>query len=265
MPSGLSPQFILRASLARKLKEVAKENAEALANGETIYRHNSVDGVRSSGELEIENLTWYQDYAEPGYSLRHDAKGILAANWNYFHRGVDDLLERAGFETEWSDEWTACDDCGKAVRTSGDCYSWQRFYAMTGRHECDTICFNCIDWKDYLKEVEDNASMAVPRRCNPAEHGYVRVSQPREYENGWREGMHDNPKAILAKLHAKGEDRIIFRIPETSQFYIKFETWQRAPSLESILFYCKLASADDFITDDNWDKAIKILESLQKD
>jgi hypothetical protein len=264
MPSGLSPQFILKASLARKLKEVAQENAEAIANGETIYRHNSVESMKAGGESEIENLTWYQDYAEPGYSKRHDAKGILAANWNYFHRGVDDLLERAGFEVEWSDEWTACAECGKAVRTSGDCYAWQRFYIL---HEDsgDIICLNCIDWKEYLLTIEDRAGAAVQRQCNPAEHGYMRVSAPRAYENGWHEGMNDNPKAILAKLHAKGEDRIIFRIPETSQFYIEFETWQRAPSLESILFYSKLASADDFITDDNWDRAIEILESLQKD
>jgi hypothetical protein len=227
MPSGLSPQFILRASLARKLKEVAKENAEAVAKGETIYRHNSVDSMKDSGESEIDSLTWYPDYAEPGYSLRHGEKGILAADWNYFHHRVDDLLEQAGFEVEWSDEWTACDDCGKAVRTSGDCYAWQRFYAMTRQDGCETLCFNCVDWKEYLRELEDNAPMAVPRRCNPAEHGYVRVSQPREYANGWHAGMNDNPKAILSALHAKGEDRIIFRIPEISQFYIEFETWQR--------------------------------------
>ncbi len=228
--SGLSPQYIMRASLARHLAEVAKEQADAIAKGETVYRHQSVDAQRSGGESEIECLGWSEDYAEPGYTAGE--RGVLTADWNYFHRDITDLLERAGFECEWSDEWTTCDDCGKLVRTSGDCYDWQPAYIT--QNDCATICLNCVDWAEYLESIEDNPRTACMRRCNPAKYGYVQISESGEYENGWHPGQTDNPKEIFAKLQAEGEEHLVFRISETSQFYIRFEVWQRAVTLERV-------------------------------
>lgn len=260
--SGLSPQFILRAALSKELKRVTKEYGEKLAKGERVYRHDTPESHKLSGESEIENLTWYPDYAEPGYSLSHGEKGILAADWNYFPRDVDKLLERAGFEVEWSDEWTDCSECGKAIRTSPDSYDFQKYWVW---QEDECVCLNCVDWPEYLKSIEDDASKAVVRECDPSKFGYVRVSQEREYENGWHPGQTDSPRVILDALHEKGEDRIIFRIPETSQFYIEFETWQRAPTLDNVMEYCKHATADNLITDDDWDSGIQILENLQRE
>ncbi len=70
---------------------------------------------------EIENVGLAGEYGEPGYS--NPKRGILFANWNKFCCEVTDLLERAGYEIERSDEWTTCGNCGVALRTSPDRYS----------------------------------------------------------------------------------------------------------------------------------------------
>lgn len=73
-------------------------------------------------QSEIENMGYASAYAESGYDT--PKRGILFANWNRFPRGFDSVLERAGYAVEWSDEWTTCEDCGKAYRTSPDSYGW---------------------------------------------------------------------------------------------------------------------------------------------
>jgi hypothetical protein len=205
--SGLSVQYIMRAALCR----------EPFCASEPNWKRTA--------ESEIENLTWYSDYAEPGYSMSHGDRGILAADWNYFPRDIRKILERAGYEIEWNDEWNACEDCGKAVRTSPDCYSYQPYYAIL--NDCKLYCLDCLNREEYLESIEDNSSAACFRAINPAEHGYTLLSDPGQYENGFHPGQNDNPVKILAELQARGKEHIVFRIPETSQFYITFEVWQR--------------------------------------
>lgn len=218
--SGLSPQFIMRASLARHIRDITRSD-----DGANTPNWQKPDYQKRSGESEIENLNWYQDYAEPGYRMSHGDRGILTADWNYFHRGITTLLERAGFECEWSDEWSSCEDCNKLVRTSGDCYQWQPYYVI--QNECELVCLDCVDWPNYLESIEDNPAKACMRKCNPAEHGYTLISESAEYENGFHPGQNDDPKKILAKLQEQGKEHIVFRISESSQFYITFEVWQK--------------------------------------
>jgi hypothetical protein len=80
-----------------------------------------------------------KEYAEPGYS--QPDKAILFANWNYFPRGIDTILENYGFAIEWSDEWSTCEDCGKAVRTNPDCWDWKPSFALVG--DCTLLCLDC--------------------------------------------------------------------------------------------------------------------------
>src|SRR5678816_1797897 len=107
------------------------------------------------------DIMFAKEYAEPGYT--NPEKGILFADWNdrttyrvdartFYSRysaeqfvkthevadpaiveqrddtmkRLSDLAEKAGYAVEWSDEWSTCDDCGKAVRTSPDSYGWKR-------------------------------------------------------------------------------------------------------------------------------------------
>jgi len=79
---------------------------------------------------------------EPGY----DDKPVVLGNWNSETRWdgekritvnnvmprIAKLLEKLGYEVEWEDEWTTCEDCGKATRSQPDSYSWQPSYAIIG-------------------------------------------------------------------------------------------------------------------------------------
>lgn len=100
----------MKASLSRYVAEIAKLDQSILSRWQTP------DAVKRSGESEIDDLQWVSEYAEPGYT--QPQKGILFANWNYFHCGIDTLLENYGFAIEWNDEWSTCEECNRAVRTS---------------------------------------------------------------------------------------------------------------------------------------------------
>ena len=90
-------------------------------------------------QSEIENIGFASEYAEPGYT--NPAKGILFADWNLFPRDIDRLLEFYGYEIGWSDEWSTCDNCGRAVRTSADCYSWSPSYTC---QDGEITCTDCL-------------------------------------------------------------------------------------------------------------------------
>lgn len=172
---------------------------------------------------EIENMGFAPGYAEPGYS--DPEKGILFADWNKFPKNFDRILERAGYEAEWSDEWCTCGDCGKAVRTSPDSYGWTSSYRIM--NECEVICLNCLDPVEYLESIEDNPNSSCPPDWNPADHGYVKHNG--DFETGFHPGQNDDPKKILKALHAEGKTGIVFRIASIGQFDVTWEAYYKAP------------------------------------
>jgi len=172
---------------------------------------------------EIDNVTWAPGYAEKGYD--DPKRGVLFANWNYFARGLDSILERAGYAIEWSDEWATCADCNRAVRTSGDSYFWQPSYIW--QNDCEIVCHDCADWASYLETIEDDPNKACMASIDPSVYGYVLISERNEFETGFHPGQTDDPSKVLAALRAKGHDRIVFRLSETSQFYSRWEVYKR--------------------------------------
>lgn len=87
--------------------------------------HDRADYLRQlerAAQLEVENMGYAVAYAESGYDS--PKRGILFANWNRFPSRLDSILEHAGYAVEWADEWTTCEDCGRAYRTSPDSYDW---------------------------------------------------------------------------------------------------------------------------------------------
>ncbi|GAG52478.1 unnamed protein product, partial [marine sediment metagenome] len=94
---------------------------------------NAAKTSQARSQLEEAQLC-FEGYAEPGYS-DPDSNVIAFGNWNAIteydgdkFQTIDDaparvasLLEKAGVELEWSDEWEFCGECGKAVRTKPDC------------------------------------------------------------------------------------------------------------------------------------------------
>lgn len=221
----MTPEYVLRKSLCRRAHCFSAHvpGKGYIGKGDTPESKPDYDRQREqSAKSEIDNLGYAPGFAEKGYD--EPRKGVLFANWNVFPSKIDDILERMGYSCEWSDEWTTCEDCGKAVRTSPDCYHWQPYYVLIG--ECSTVCLNCVNWTEYLESIEDKPDMACMAECDPREHGYTLISEPEEFESGFHPGQDDKPGVIAKRLWERGHKRLVFRIAETSQFYIRFEVWK---------------------------------------
>lgn len=165
-----------------------------------------------------------QGCTEPGY----DDKPVIMANWNNIPAKYFDHLEKHGFSCEWEDEWLVCDECYKAFRSSPDSYGWE-MYGYIGDGFC--VCGDCIDWEEYLQGMENEPTKAVScslfhSHRKEIESRYTLVQGG--FENGFHQGMDDDPKKILAKLLEKDTSgRYLFVISEQSQFYITFEVYKR--------------------------------------
>lgn len=144
----MTPQFIMRIGGALYLKSKLNDA------GQYVPQHpdakwDTLEYQQRSIESEIECLRWSPGYAEPGYT--DSKKGVLFANWNYFDNRTCNLLEKYGYETEWSDEWDQCENCQKAVRHSPDSYCWQPSFVLVG--ECTILCTKCF--KEMEETVEE--------------------------------------------------------------------------------------------------------------
>ena len=132
-------------------------------------------------------------------------------------------------EIEWSDEWTTCEDCGRALRTVADSYSWQSSGYVMG--ECQ-LCRDCVlaDADAYESELLNNPNTADTLEVDWAARGFRKLNDD-EYENGFHASMNDKPREI-AKLVPAGHD-YVFQIAEVSQFYLRFDCWIRAHEQET--------------------------------
>lgn len=189
-------------------------------------------------------------YAEPGYrSWKNDDQVIVFGNWNdkrYPRDGDAPLtkaetmpsrlaraLERAGCEIEWSDEWTTCGDCHRAMRTQADSYSWKMYGAFI-EDACEYLCADCLltDLENYVMPCINNPNNALTfvKAADLEGIGFVKwePSDPHTYESGWFEDMNDDPKQILpAILATLPTAQVVFMIDEASQFYIRFSAYVR--------------------------------------
>ena len=175
-------------------------------------------------------------YAEPGYT--DPDKCIVFGNWNPacgFSVPKEQqrrdpvaklarILEKCGCELEWEDEWTTCQECGKAVRTSPDSYGWTSYYRVL--NECELICLDCLDWADYLEGIEDNARQACPPEIKPADYGYIKVEET--FETGFHPGQTDDPAKVLKQLHEQGKSGVVFRLASKGQFDLTWEAYYKA-------------------------------------
>jgi hypothetical protein len=180
---------------------------------------------------------WTHDYVEPGYSTPD--RGILFGNWNTKQAyvqgkgyvGAEDtrpkrfaaIAEYAGYALEWSDEWSTCEDCGKAFRTSPDSYSWLPAYVTIG--DCSYVCHECVDWADYVEsELLNEVDKADTNDIDLASMGFTKWNDER-FESGFHPGQTDKPRDIVKRLPS-GHD-YVFQIDGKGQFDISFSVWIR--------------------------------------
>lgn len=132
-------------------------------DGSKVYdRADYLRQLERSAQSEVDNMGFAPDYAEPGYDT--PAKGVLFANWNCLPENLDRILERAGYAVEWSDEWTMCEDCQRAFRTSADSFCWSpagvymegsRDYSDPYQADSVSLCLDCLqEWAEGCRANE---------------------------------------------------------------------------------------------------------------
>jgi hypothetical protein len=174
-------------------------------------------------------LEWCESYGEKGYS--DPEKGILFANWNDVPKRIADYLEAAGFDLEWQDEWLISYSANKCYRTSPDSYGWSPYYLLNDWTNGEIIGGD---------EIEESEELALDYIYNYLlnDHHCINLFDIRgvldkegftlwnnyPFENGFFEGMNDNPKDIAKQLEAAGFD-FIFSDFDPSQFYCRFNVY----------------------------------------
>lgn len=179
------------------------------------------------------------DYAERGYCMDDENGIVVFANWNpprcrtgkmpaltreenRMPRAAE-ILERLGCEIEWSDEWTTCCDCGRAVRMQPDSYDWQPSYVVF--NDCEIVCENCVaeDPDEYFESLDGSTSRSHHiSAINPADHGYFPNDE--WFESGYHPWQTDDPGKIAGILESHGIGRFFFETA-SSQFYVSFRVW----------------------------------------
>lgn len=178
-------------------------------------------------------IEWCKDYAEPGYTTQTD-KGILFANWN--PRTFDNptkadqtmpriaaVAEYQGYELEWSDEWTTCCDCHRAVRTSADSYSWKpsHWWPEDGGLYCKECTLD--NPESYLEYLSGNPHACDTLDLDLTSHGYHQHNG--QFESGWYPGQNDDPQEIAKQLEHEGYKNFVFQIDRNGQFDTHWSVW----------------------------------------
>ena len=219
----MTPQYILQQSLCRAPHCAGPYELRGIEPKH--WPAGALESWRRSAESEIENMDWASEYGEPGYGPA-PKRGILFANWNYFPRNLDTLLERAGYAIEWSDEWAIVHETGRAYRTSPDSYGWQPsiVFGEDGYEFCRDDVEDYID--QYIEHLVDSPRHADSFGVNWTKHGFTNLNGT--FESGWHPGQNDDPEKILAEYQAKFPDKeFLFQIPSVGQFDIEFTIWGR--------------------------------------
>ena len=103
------------------------------------------DGSRLDAVLRVmvadPNATYY--VGRTGTERERTDVPVIVADWNRIPADLANRVEADGFEVDWCDQVYGCDDCGHAVTTEPDCWTWTPSYAWDG--DCTIRCFACIE------------------------------------------------------------------------------------------------------------------------
>lgn len=213
----------------------------------------------------LQDIIVAEGYGEPGYKLEPGQRGVVLANWNepdpWWHsfsfrkdypnaktgeivlpgivcespRGnlmkrIGDILEWAGYELEWSDEWVL-DDNLLAYRTSPNGHGWvPSFSEING----DIVGHKEIkeDPEDYLAKLEGDptAANSILSDEELEEQGYIRVDEV--FETGLHSHQNDDPKKVASILKERGFSRFLFSIESSSMFGVGWSLWLRPEEIK---------------------------------
>jgi len=214
----MTPHFAIKA--AQSCATIAQTELECIDYGEVV-EPGYADGLRFFANWNTRHPRqadgYYRSPAHTG-ELPDDPTMVRLGN----------ILEKMGCELEWSDEWSRCDDCGKFIRTSPDCYDWKQYGAMVD--EGTLLCGDCIaaDPDDYLESRLNNPQSAVGDFVDLAEAGFTHMNGT--FENGFHPGQTDDPAEVLADFQEQHPTYEFVFSYEPSQFCVEFKIWGRVKS-----------------------------------
>lgn len=87
------------------------------------------------------NATYYP--GRTGSERERTDVPVIVADWNRIPVDLINQVESDGFEIDWADSVHGCDDCGHAVGTVPEYWTWTPSYAWDG--ECAVVCFACLE------------------------------------------------------------------------------------------------------------------------
>jgi len=222
-------------------------NKQLLKRAHKILEAAYNSAVSNEGRCRIEAMQVHVGYAEPGYGtlegddiiVTGDFNECSSYDWDTKTRTlVDDIpervakvLESAGIEIEWNDEWAECCECYKLVRTSADSYGWTASFALID--DCEIICSECLEEnpEEHLKSLEGFADKAnTLNGIHPEEHDYVCIG---EFERGFHPGQDDDPRLAAKALEELGLERWLFNIDNVGQFDTRFSLWIHESEIDS--------------------------------
>ena len=126
------------------------------------------------------------------------------------------------------DEYSVCEHCNKAFRSSPDSYSWTQNYWLGDGF---IICEDCVkeDYaEEYLESLQNNPHTAntILSDSEMENAGYEKVNAD-SYESGWY-GRCEDPEEILEKEMENNPDYdYIFSICGSGQFHTEFDLWRK--------------------------------------
>lgn len=186
-----------------------------------------VDGLIDYCDRNGLEIDYYQGNNEPGY----DDQPFFAADWNpKSMQRIGVLLEKIGYDIEWSDEWAVCDDCYKGIRTSPDSYGWEPSFIMGDGY---LVCHECAieNLEDYIVNFTNDKRRAIHSwMIEPVKAiGFRCWDDCKLFESGWHPGQTDTPESALTEIYEQCgkewfENRFdyLFAITDTGQFDIRW-------------------------------------------
>lgn len=206
-------------------ERIMQASVNALAQGKR--KAHCSNGGASAAQTELDYVEYAARYGEPGYD--QPEHGVVFANWNHFPRKTCELLERAGYAVEWSDEWIISHETGKAYRTSPNSYSWTRYCVITD--DGDVIGGDEIESGDQADWYINEYLLNDPERANVFKldltaFGFRQYNG--EYESGWHPGQTDDPREATRAIRAAHPHvDIVFSIASVGQFDTHWTAWIR--------------------------------------
>lgn len=247
MKTGLSLEFILNTARAYVQKEHADYMARRATMGANYQPNRRLDTPwLALGELSHDSgaVNWYD-----GWSDDPASGPVVAANWNHVRCSADaaltgpcqfgrqdvpggdvmdrlfDILERAGYDCQWSDEVTSCNSCYRAIRTEPDHHECKPKYVVG---DGEIVCTTCMEddgmWEDELAATAHAQGTVSCAGVDPSEYGYVAV---RVCQFGW------GHKEENLRRDLRDHDYFL-QVVDRRQFGVGTLVWVHGDNVESL-------------------------------